>query len=62
MTDNPKPKIATVAFCSCFGCHMSILDIDERIIKLAELVDFDRSPIDDMKCLRNSARNVNISL
>jgi len=28
---------------------MSILDIDERILKLAELVDFDRSPINDYK-------------
>jgi NAD-reducing hydrogenase small subunit len=28
---------------------MSILDIDERILDLAELVEFDRSPIDDFK-------------
>ncbi len=28
---------------------MSILDIDERILKLFELVDFDKSPIDDIK-------------
>jgi NAD-reducing hydrogenase small subunit len=28
---------------------MSLLDIDERILKLAELVDFDRSPINDLK-------------
>jgi NAD-reducing hydrogenase small subunit len=28
---------------------MSILDIDDRILKLIELVDFDRSPIDDIK-------------
>jgi NAD-reducing hydrogenase small subunit len=28
---------------------MSILDIDERILQLAELVDFDKSPIDDIK-------------
>ncbi len=45
----PKPKIATASLAGCFGCHMSILDIDERILKLAELVDFDRSPIDDIK-------------
>ncbi|MCE5327126.1 MAG: hypothetical protein LLG01_12015 [Planctomycetaceae bacterium] len=44
-----KPKIATCSLAGCFGCHMSILDIDERILKLAELVDFDRSPIDDIK-------------
>jgi len=28
---------------------MSLLDIDDRILKLVELVDFDRSPIDDIK-------------
>jgi NAD-reducing hydrogenase small subunit len=28
---------------------MSLLDIDERILKLVELVEFDKSPIDDIK-------------
>jgi NAD-reducing hydrogenase small subunit len=28
---------------------MSILDIDERILKLLELVEFDKSPVDDIK-------------
>jgi NAD-reducing hydrogenase small subunit len=28
---------------------MSLLDIDERILQLIELVDFDRSPVDDLK-------------
>jgi NAD-reducing hydrogenase small subunit len=28
---------------------MSLLDIDERILKLADLVEFDRSPINDYK-------------
>jgi len=44
-----KPKIATTSLAGCFGCHMSILDIDERILQLIDLVDFDRSPIDDIK-------------
>ncbi|HEB61266.1 MAG TPA: NADP oxidoreductase [Phycisphaeraceae bacterium] len=44
-----KPKIATTSLAGCFGCHMSLLDIDERILELAELVDFDRSPIVDIK-------------
>lgn len=44
-----KPKIATTSLCGCFGCHMSLLDIDERILQLVELVDFDRSPINDIK-------------
>ncbi len=49
MTGENKPKVATVSFAGCFGCHMSFLDIDDRILKLVDLVDFDRSPIDDIK-------------
>jgi len=44
-----KPVIATASLAGCFGCHMSILDIDDRILKLVELIDFDKSPIDDIK-------------
>lgn len=44
-----KKRIATTSLAGCFGCHMSILDLDERILELAELVDFDRSPINDFK-------------
>lgn len=44
-----KPKVATTSLCGCFGCHMSLLDIDDRILKLVELVEFDKSPIDDIK-------------
>jgi len=44
-----KPKVATTSLAGCFGCHMSILDIDDRILKLIELVDFDKSPINDIK-------------
>ena len=44
-----KPKVATTSMTGCFGCHMSLLDIDERIFDLIELVDFDKSPIDDIK-------------
>jgi NAD-reducing hydrogenase small subunit len=44
-----KPRIATASLAGCFGCHMSLLDIDERILQLVELVDFDKSPVDDLK-------------
>ena len=44
-----KPKVATTSLCGCFGCHMSILDIDERIVELADIVEFDKSPINDIK-------------
>lgn len=44
-----KPIIATTSLAGCFGCHMSLLDIDDRILKLFELVEFNKSPIDDIK-------------
>lgn len=44
-----RKRIATVSLAGCFGCHMSILDLDERILRLAEIVEFDRSPINDFK-------------
>ncbi len=44
-----KPIIATASLAGCFGCHMSVLDIDDRILKLIELVEFNKSPIDDIK-------------
>jgi NAD-reducing hydrogenase small subunit len=44
-----KPRLATVSLTGCFGCHMSLLDIDERILELADLVDLDCSPFDDKK-------------
>ncbi len=45
----PKPRITTVSLAGCFGCHMSLLDIDERLAQLAEIVEFDRSPFTDIK-------------
>ena len=44
-----KPKVATTSLAGCFGCHMSLLDIDDRILELVEIIDFDRSPVDDIK-------------
>jgi len=46
-----KSKVATAALCGCFGCHMSLLDIDERIFKLVEMVEFDRTPFTDIKTI-----------
>lgn len=44
-----KVRVATCSLAGCFGCHMSLLDIDERLADLATLVDFDRSPLTDIK-------------
>lgn len=44
-----KLKVATTSLAGCFGCHMSFLDIDERLLQLVELVEFDRSPLTDIK-------------
>jgi NAD-reducing hydrogenase small subunit len=44
-----KPRVATASLAGCFGCHMSLLDIDERLIDLVELVEFDRTPLNDIK-------------
>jgi len=46
-----KLKMATVSLAGCFGCHMSFLDIDERLLKLLDRVEFDRSPLTDIKSI-----------
>ena len=44
-----KLKLATVWLDGCSGCHMSLLDMDERLLEIAELVDIVYSPIVDTK-------------
>jgi NAD-reducing hydrogenase small subunit len=44
-----KVKVATDWLAGCAGCHMSFLDIDERIVALSELVEFTSSPVTDLK-------------
>ncbi len=44
-----KPKLATVWLDGCSGCHMSFLDIDERILELAAQADLVYSPLVDTK-------------
>ncbi|HUN66142.1 MAG TPA: oxidoreductase [Bacteroidota bacterium] len=48
-TTAPKPRIATVWLGGCSGCHMSLLDIDERLIELSEKIELVYSPIADVK-------------
>lgn len=44
-----KIRIATIWLDGCSGCHMSFLDMDERLIEIAEYVDVVFSPYVDMK-------------
>jgi NAD-reducing hydrogenase small subunit len=44
-----KPRFATVWLDGCSGCHMSFLDIDERLMDLAEKVEVVYSPLVDLK-------------
>lgn len=44
-----KLRLATTWLDGCSGCHMSALDMDERWIELASLVDLVYSPLVDAK-------------
>jgi NAD-reducing hydrogenase small subunit len=44
-----KVSVATVWLDGCSGCHMSFLDMDERIIDLAAVIDIVYSPLVDTK-------------
>jgi NAD-reducing hydrogenase small subunit len=44
-----KVTVATDWLAACAGCHMSFLDIDERIVQLLESVTITSSPITDLK-------------
>ena len=44
-----KIRFATTWLDGCSGCHMSFLDLDERLIDLAEHIDLVYSPLVDFK-------------
>ena len=44
-----KPKIASDWMAGCSGCHMSLLDIDERLAQIAEAAEIRATPITDFK-------------
>lgn len=44
-----KPKVSTDWLAGCAGCHMSLLDMDERIAKIIEAADLRATPITDLK-------------
>ena len=44
-----KARLATVWLDGCSGCHMSLLDMDERLLALADQVELVYSPLVDRK-------------
>ena len=59
MTENTKVRVATVWLSGCSGCHMSFLDLDERLIDLAKKITVVYSPIADVK---EFPENVDVTL
>ncbi len=47
--DGRKKIVATTSLAGCFGCHMSLLDIDLGILDVLDLVEFNKSPLTDIK-------------
>jgi NAD-reducing hydrogenase small subunit len=54
-----KPRVATAWLGGCSGCHMSLLDLDERLIELADRIELVYSPVADVKRFPN---NVDVTL
>jgi NAD-reducing hydrogenase small subunit len=44
-----RPSLATVWLDGCSGCHMSFLDLDERLIEIGQRADLVYSPLVDAK-------------
>ncbi len=44
-----KARVATAWLGGCAGCHMSLLDLDERLLELAARMDLVCSPLVDAK-------------
>lgn len=55
-----KPKVSSDWLAGCAGCHMSLLDMDERIAKIIELADLRSTPITDLKVPDESGVDVGV--
>ena len=49
-----KATVATIWLDGCSGCHMSLLDMDERLLELTEKMELVYSPLVDMKDMPDS--------
>ncbi len=54
-----RPRLATAWLGGCSGCHMSFLDLDERLIELAHMADVVFTPVADIK---QFPENVDVTL
>ena len=54
-----KKRLATVWLDGCSGCHMSFLDMDQRLVAVAEMAELVYSPLVDAK---EFPENVDITL
>jgi len=55
-----KPTIASDWLAGCAGCHMSLLDIDERLVTVLKLATLTSTPITDLKQPAKSGVTVGI--
>ncbi len=49
LNESEKFIVATTSLAGCFGCHMSLLDIDTDILDIFKIVEFNKSPLTDIK-------------
>jgi [NiFe] hydrogenase diaphorase moiety small subunit len=49
LVEGQKFIVATTSLAGCFGCHMSLLDIDTELLDVLEIVEFNKSPLTDIK-------------
>lgn len=54
-----KVRLATVWLDGCSGCHMSMLDMDERLLEIADKIELVHSPLCDLK---DFPENVDLAL
>ena len=52
--EHKKIRLASCSLAGCFGCHMSFLDIDEKVVELFDQVESCRSPLNDIKELKQA--------
>ena len=54
-----KPRLATIWLDGCSGCHMSLLDMDERLLEITERADIVFGALVDVK---EFPENVDVTL